>query len=464
MDVLSRISSLVSSLTPQVDADPALEKGATIKAEVVDNSVPGQVTLRLGQRLFQALVSDNLDLGQEVKLTVVATSPKLVLSLAANNEADSPPLSAADTERIVTGRSLPQEPMIQARVLESARSDIIRLKITAGRISPDVFPENKVDLAVGKEVTARLLLPPGSDREFPPGQEIKFTVVQTSPRLILQPMPMEVWPESGVDGKATLKPALTRFISQPDQLTTGVMELLTAPSDGLDLPDPVKNRLDHLIRLLAKLSPQSGPADEEFVKRLTQALGLSGSKPQIHEAVAKLYSEVIRAAENEVLKDSPEIRNLMEAAAKIFKAADQIRTINQEVFSQDQTIHLAFPLSWSNQTDRGEMLFKKSPPARPGSEEGPLKVALLLSMSRLGCIKVDLEVKNKVINGVIWTENRDTSRFFRQHLDRLVSSLTARGLQVQSIRVQIFPTDRRPPDTLADELKPGRRSLIDFKV
>lgn len=464
MDLLARISTLLSGLPFKTDADVPLVKGATIKAQVLESSFPGQIILRLGSRLLPVVATDGLEPGREIKLIVTETSPKLVLSLVPDNEADGPTLLIVKTTSVAPGADQPPGTIIQAKILDSPRPDTLRLRITAGPVGQETSPETKLALPTGQEVTARLVISPGVTREFAPGQEVRFAVVQTSPRLILHPLSQEVPPGQETPVKSPLMPALTGLISQPEQLIRGAVTLLAIPAAPLDLPEPIQKRLEHLVRLLVDLSPQSGPVDDNFVKRLAQGLGVGGPKPQIREAVARLWSETLRAVEHDQLKDTPEIRQLMEAAAKVFKAADQIQTINQETFLKDQTVHMTFPLFWSGQADRGELLFKKPSRSEAGPEQAPLKVALLLSMSGLGRIKADMELKNKAVNGVIWTETQQVRQTIQQGVERLISNLSARGFQVQGIRVLLFPAGRRPPDTLAEELKPTARGLIDVKV
>ena len=473
MEIFDPFKGLGDSSTAGGKEGPVFVKGSVLKARVLSTPVPGQARLKVGPRLIQAVMSQHVEPGREVSLLVAETSPRLVLrvmtgpepgpgqapGLRPGYEPPSAQVSASGPEPEL--RDQVNQPVLRARVTDFPAPDKIRIQIlnlpSPSRTNPSSQSDpGRLNLKVGQEVTARLV-PGRTGPELIPGKTALFVVTETSPRLVLK-IQTQPEPQAG-----PLVKALAQFLHQPDGLAQGAAQLLKTPPYGPEFPFQVQARALALVGLVSGLSPEAETADPGFLARLTGLLGLAGERSPVQEATARLLPELIRSPQMEDLKTDPKLRALVEASAGLYKAADSLQALNQETLGRDQTLHLAFPLLWSGQEGRGELLLE---PPREARDDGtrPYRVTLLLTFSRLGRVKFDLSLREKTIKGAIWTESPGARTVVGQALGRLVRSLEARGFEVADLSARTFPPDRPPPDSLAEEILIRHEGLIDLKV
>lgn|GEM_PF-2728603 len=465
MEIFDRSKGLIVSAQPSAGSedDPALVKGATVRAKVLEGTSPGEVQLKIGSRLIKAALSQFIQPGREVKFFVAETEPRLVLQLSAE-----PPAGRSSSAGLQANRPpLERPPVLTAQVLDLLpRGDRIRLRITEGpSLAPDLRP-NELGLlskmTAGRELTARLA-PTQPGPELKPGQELKFLITETSPRLVLQ-----VYGPKNTPPPSFLR-ALSGYLAFPDQLAAGAAELLTDPGPDQASPQTIQTHLAELRTILRGLSPSAGSSDSEFLIRLLQFIGLTGQRSPAQETAARLLSEILRQAELGKIKDSPALRSLIEAAARFYEAVEKIQLIDQRIFPADQTLLLSFPLFWPDAEGRGEMALKWSKPDHPDAQDRTYTVTFLLALTKIGRIKIEIFLKRKTnddqpestVQGVFWAENRRVQAAIQAELGRLIGSLETAGLKVTRLSTLLFPQDQEPPESLAAELVEG---LIDLRV
>jgi len=468
LEIFDRSKGLtVSSQTPASgEDDPALVKGTTVRAKVLDGAAPGEVQLKIGPRLIKASLSQFIEPGREVKLLVAETEPRLVLQLI-----EEPPARASSVGLQSNRPPSPAErpPTLTAQVLDLPRGDRIRLRLTEAPSLKTGLQPSGLDIlsktAAGRELTARLVLN-RSDPDLRPGQEVKFLITETSPTLVLQVFsPMTAQTPS-------LLRSLSGYLAFPDQLAASAADLLADSDLDQGLPQAIQTRLAELKAVLTGLSPGPGEADSNFLIRLLQFIGLTGERSPAQETTSRLLSEILLQADLGKIKDSPALRSWLETAARFYEAVDKIQLIDQRIFPSEQTLLLSFPLFWPNAEGRGEMTLKWPEPENRDDRARPFTVTFLLSLTKLGRIKIELYIQentkvgdqDRTIQGVVWAETPQVQAAIHEGLGRLIGSLEAKGLKVIRLSTLLFPQDQGPPESLAAELLTGREGLVDLRV
>ncbi|MEW6266658.1 MAG: flagellar hook-length control protein FliK [Thermodesulfobacteriota bacterium] len=469
MEILNPWLILAEPWPNRSTEEAAPTKGTIIKALVLAGADPGRVFLKTGTRLFQADLSQPLTPGREVTLHVAETTPRLILHLLPEPP-ETAPISESPYVRPALARQIQAEikaPVLTAQVLSQTAPDRIRIRILVPPMS-EFEPAggsliHKTGLTAGREITARLIQI-ATPLEFKPSQEVRFIINAIRPRLVLQVDQREIQPQSSSPLRGPLGQALTGFLRAPGLLAESAARLLAGLPREADLPEPVQTKIHALKRLLLDLSPRNEEKDHLFPTRLLGNLGLKGERSPIQEAAARLMAELIRLADREAVPEKV-VCSLFEAAAKVHQAVDLAQNLNQAAYSQDQTLHLPFPLFWPGFEGRGELTLQKSDEeGKKSAKDAPFKISFLLELTRLGRIKVDLELKQRSLTGVIWTERGPVLTAMDQALGRLLNSLSARGFKIAELSVRPFPAHQNPPESLAEQLWPRDQSLVDLKV
>ena len=451
-------SKSLATLFSQDEGESILTKGSVLRAKVLGYSTEsGLTTLKVGLKVIQAQLSSSLEPGREVRLLVEQTTPKLKLTMVEDQEKTDKSTPAPARRQ---GPSLRQN-QILAKVLDIPEKGKIKLSITSAPSLPGSAKTSLlgsgVEIAPGREVTATLAQSSGLNLQ--PGQELKFNVTDGFARLVLQ-----LAPDQDVS-RPPLAQALASFLAEPAKLPEGAGELLSLIEPQSDPATFIDRQVQSLHDLTTALSPQPGKTDHEFMNRLVEIMGLRGEKSPVQLAAARLWTSALDLPNLEELKNNPKLLKIMETAAKVFEAIGQVQDLNRETIAQNQTLHLAFPIFWPNENGRGEILasWEQEQDKAPSSSKS-LRVSLLLDLSRLGKTKIDIELKGKRARGAILTETRAARQAVSSRLDELKTSLEARGFEITALTVETYPPQTRPPETLAAELLPQGRGLVDVKV
>jgi hypothetical protein len=307
-------------------------------------------------------------------------------------------------------------------------------------------------------ITARLS-PNQPGTTLDTGQDIRFSITETSPQLVLDI----------ISQKPPLRPAyMTNLVNYLGNSST-IIDILTQWSQTVkDLPNIMPHSLRTIVvnmeNLIQELSPEPGSADKQFLGRLVNLLGLKGGRSPLQEQLARLLAQLHR----EDLKPDPDTlaawRPLLNTTARLYEAIENMQLLNQETTRQDQSLLAAFPLFWLDQRGQGEILVRRDGSAGPSRQERSYRISLLLSLSALGRLKVDVELTNKNIRGTVWTEPGAPHEAISGRLGLLSESLEAAGLKVSQLNAQVFPQATPIPESLAVQLLPDREGLIDVKV
>lgn len=441
--------------------EPTFVKGAVLEARVLESPAPGRVHLKVGSRLIKAIISQAIEPGRSVNLVVAETSPRLVLRLITHGPSESRPQTDQTTiPRSGPGPQALDGPTLLARIVDRPAVDQIRLHILSSPSSPSSFPgggrgETGLNMRPGREVSARLAQT-SSDLNLRPGQEVKFQVTETSPRLVLR-VTDQTTPQ-----RPPLVQALADFLGDPAQLSKSAALLMSGRPLGQNYPPQVQDRTALFMNLLANLSPEAGAPDNQFLVRLTNLLGLAGERSQIQEQTARLLAEIIRSPAMERLKDTPQLRSLLEGAARLYEAADKIQTLNQQTMPREQTLLLPFPIIWPGEKGWGEVTLKWPPPEEHDRQDRPFQVGFILNLTKLGRVKIELQMRDKTIRGVIWTKDGNARSAVEHGLGGLIQAMELRGFKVADLTARIFPQEA--PESLAADMLAEHKGLIDIKV
>lgn len=456
MEIFNPVKPPAESAAAHDDDGPPLTKGAVLSARVIESSESGKTILKAGPRVIQAVLSEFVKPGAGVRVMVMETAPELVLGLLPDEDVDGAPAPGryAEAGRLQSSPAR-SDYSFMARVLDFPSRDRVKIRIinlpelpaARGRSIP-----NKGLLAPGREISAGIVRNQ-SGPDLKPGQDIMFSIKESSPRLVLQV-------ESGKPPRSPIAQALSGFINNPDQFVKSIENLMQGLRDAQAVPQEAQGRALELLKMLESLSPKPGAADNDFLSRLTGLIGLKGQNSVLQEDAARFLNDMLRLIDSQA--DESRAR-VFEAAVRVFEAVENLRGLNQASFTGDQNLHLAFPVFWPSDSGRGELQLKlKDQSSRPG--ERPYRITFLLDLTKMGKVKIDLEIKDKKLNGAIWTETPGVQSVFHQTLDRLTETLESRGIKVESLSASVFPQNSPPPVTLAGDLIPRGEGLIDVKV
>lgn len=427
----------------------------------MESPAPGRVHLKVGPHLIKAIMSQAIEPGRSVKLFVAETSPRLVLRLIAHDSPGSRP----QTDQTTSPDSGPKPqaldgPALLARVVDRPAVDQIRLRILSSPSSPGSLPgsspgETDLNMRPGREVSARLVQT-SPDLNLRPGQEVKFQVTETSPRLVLRVA------DQTAPQRPPLVQALADFLGDPAQLSKSAALLLSGPPLGQDYPPQVQDQAAVLMNLLANLSPETRAPDNQFLVRLTRLLGLAGERSQIQEQTARFFAEIIRSPAMERLKDTPWLRALIKGAARLYEATDKIQTLNQQTMPREQTLLLPFPIIWPNEKGWGEVSLKWPPREEHDRQDKPFQIAFILDLTKLGRVKIELQMRDKTIRGAIWTKDGKARSAVEHNLGGFIQAMELKGFKVADLTARIFPQEA--PESLAADMLAEHKGLIDIKV
>lgn len=452
------------------DEEAPLVKGAMLTARVLDSPEGGPVKLQLGPRVIQAIMSQYVEPGSQIRLLVEQVHPRLILNLVDDG---SVPLEDA---RDVQPQSAKPEPAPQAaparadaiprnailaRILDLPSANAVRLQILPHPDDPAraYTPKEGTTLFPGQTFDAKLVRTEATT-DLRPGQDLIFRVTRTTPSLMLQ-IDQSITPTAG---KSSLIQAAAHYLGSPQSVANAASELQSLPIDNSRIPPEAMMRLQAVQTLLNALSPDGSKADVHFLDRAMAILGLAGDRPELRDEIAKLLTHLATAA---VLKDHTDhqaIKLLAETSARLFEAIEQLHGLNREGIRQEQTLLIPFPLFWAEAKGGGEIRLAWSGEGNDADGSGaPFRVTLLLDLSQLGKIKVDAELRGKTMRAMFWTETARARTVLVQSFDRLQNSLSAWGLNVESLLARQYPAQQRMPDSLAEEIIQGS-TLVNVRV
>jgi hypothetical protein len=352
---------------------------------------------------------------------------------------------------------------ILARILDLPGFNSVRLQILRHPDEPAAGayePKDGVRLFPGQMFDARLVQT-DSTTNLRPGQELFFKVAQSSPNLVLQ-ITHPTQPQDS--GKASLVQAAAHYLNAPQSVAEAATEIQGFSIDPNRIPPEIRIRLEALQTLVNALSPDGSKVDTHFLDRITALLGLAGDRPELRHEIVRLIANL---AKSEILKDQlnhPVLKALAETSARLFEAIEQTHGLNREGIRQEQTLLIPFPLFWEDAKGGGEIRLSWS--GEQGSGDGdkaPFRVTLLLDLTRLGKIKADVELREKTVRAVFWTETSRAQTALVQSFDRFNNALSAWRLNVESMLARVYPSERRMPESLAEEIIAGS-SLVNVRV
>ena len=481
MDSTPPLISIVDPLIGLAGRDGLFQIGAVLKAAVVDSDPSGQARLKIGGRVIPVIVSREIRAGGEIRLRVAQVEPRVTLEVLPEPTTESESLKQPAKTSLGGGSPLRNEGLVlRARILSLPGNGRIKIRITSpplpsrpsprasetpadpgGRgfepAAPEMPDHSKLSgrLSVGREITARLQT---GDRAVPlkVNQETSFLVAETSPHLVLRIAeggPPAPYPPQFIKALGALFSEPARFCT----LAASAVEWLEA-----EAPDDLRQINQALAALIKEMSPaQSGP-DSEFAGRLFRHFGLSGRPSSVQEGIVRFFEESLVLSQAH--EDRPGLRKALETAARVFEAIDQVQTANRGLFSEQRTLYVPFPLFWGDPSERGELGLELPPGEAAGSGERPVRISLLLDMTRLGRMKVDLELKGRTINGTFLMESRDARDRMERFVERLRRSLEARNFSIDRLSFQVSQPERPVPETLLPGLAPRDRGLISIRV
>lgn len=108
----------------------------------------------------------------------------------------------------------------------------------------------------------------------------------------------------------------------------------------------------------------------------------------------------------------------------------------------------------SSPEDRAELVDRIVKAARLTQSRGSARIKIALNPPHLGDLKVDLSVRNKVLQGTLQAENVAAKELLLSQLPQLREALEQQGLQVGDFQVQVDPSFQQAMQENPDEGRP----------
>lgn len=181
---------------------------------------------------------------------------------------------------------------------------------------------------------------------------------------------------------------------------------------------------------LLKMIDRSGIFWEAKLKKVSEQNSVDGKQIRqlIDSDLKGLLSTLISKTEGEDVH-----------AGRLLSALKNLQILNRLGLEQDQKIFIPLPV----QLPDGhfiiiQLLFQFSLKEKEDSEKSagdrkPLKISVLLELSRLGPIRADFTVKKKRIDGMFRVAGRDTLKLVESAIPAFVKNLEDKGFTIQHI-------------------------------
>ena len=181
---------------------------------------------------------------------------------------------------------------------------------------------------------------------------------------------------------------------------------------------------------LRKMIDRSGIFWEAKLKKITEQKSFDSKQIRqlIDSDLKGLLSRLVSKTEGEDV-----------CARRLLSAVKNLQILDRLGFEQDQKIFLPLPI----QLPDGhfiivQLLFQlplkeKEDPEKSAGDRRPLKISVLLELSRLGPIRADFTVKGKKIEGMFKVASRNTLKLVESGIPAFVKTLEDKGFTIQRI-------------------------------
>jgi len=315
---------------------------------------------------------------------------------------------------------------------------IYKGEVVEGRIIKPVSTRHAIILIKGKQLLARTEGVP-----LKAGQLAFFKVKETSPQCILKFLQVTGNQEDGISRLFKR----SEFRGSPYKCLMDLLNALkvsTGQSDRQGAPDILMRMRTLLGRI--SLRPHDA-AQPEFLKSFIdgsglmwenklRALFLSGIESR--NQIEALIENDLKGSAVESLADAGTEKLFSTRAMTSFlDAMEHHQWLNLSALEEKGNLLFIIPMQWPDKLTFAQLLLdvgaKRRERGGEDSEDGVLKLSLLLDMSRLGPVRVDASVLEKAIRVHFLVSDEQIQSFFNQHTLFLRQQLERHGFFLQQV-------------------------------
>ncbi len=266
------------------------------------------------------------------------------------------------------------------------------------RVMADSSPREAVLLILGQKVPVKTFTPLKS------GETITVQVVLKGKETVLKMVPPQGEPPRPIT-KGT--PLPTR--QEPYRL---LLDLLNSTDHPKETTEPSRLHTDRLKSLLSRIALQSGKPDKEFLVRLIRSGGitwehklrkqiLSDHPPGAHRVKEMMTGDVKALALEHLRTTGNERRDATHPTRVFVDQIEEFQLFNKQALEETGKFFFPFPIAAEGQWRFGQLLIhlNSRDETKKKGGDGPVRVAFLLDLTRLGHLAADFSIFDRMVNG-----------------------------------------------------------------
>lgn len=340
-----------------------------------------------------------------------------------------------------------------------------------------------VDLVAGQRVQATVIEPPALGRvlvgllggvveattnlPLEVGRSYEFTVSATEPRIVLKaPSPSTLPSPDTAVAAGLLGPAASEIAALVHAVRAMVRTTTGQPAAGGGDPQAA---LDAAVARLA-----DGAADASDLQTIARRLGHDQEARVLRlpaQPAARELTELrgtLKAQALLLLADAAtaETEPARRAAAKLVAGLNHIEADNAARAEQGSPLWLPLPVSGGSFLRDARMFLVGDDERRADATESrPYRIVLLLDLTRLGPLRVDIEVRDARLSATFQVARESSLHRLRPAFAALRSELEAAGLEVRALDLRLAPAGQLPVGDLLSPPRPAQStSRVDVHV
>jgi hypothetical protein len=309
-----------------------------------------------------------------------------------------------------------------------------------------LLPQGRAQLVVnGKTIVARTAM------LLTPGEEVQLKVVQQKDAIVLKLL--------GPFQKAT---------------SSHMASLAAIFSKEGNIPDLSGKLAPRIIELLSQIALKSGRAEDDFLPRLIEKIGVSLEKKMGMEMSKGILPKENRAAVQNWLGQDLKALILKEISSLGTSQTGRAKTISvfSEIIENVQLLNhqntetgrflLPFPVFSESGFRFGQLLIDtgKNDKAQRKESDRVINISFLLDMTRLGPLRADFSILKHELSGKFLLCDKHTCEYIRSLVPELKARLLQRNYHVRQVECSVARHEEIAPSILAEALAKNRENHV----
>ncbi|MFZ5571711.1 MAG: flagellar hook-length control protein FliK [Thermodesulfobacteriota bacterium] len=312
-------------------------------------------------------------------------------------------------------------------------------QIITARVVGDSSSRETVLRILGREVPVK------SHTPLKAGETITLRVVSTGNETVLKMMPLPERPAAQPHGLPSLP---TR--QEPYRF---LLEMLNDHGGVKVGTEPAVSQTSRLGRLFTQIALQSDKPDSAFLTRLIQSGGMAwehklrqlvlSAHPPGADGVRDMPSGDVKALALEYFREAvSESKESVNPARIFIDQIEEFQLFNKQALEDTGKLLLPFPVAVDGDWRFGQLLIHlnagREAPRKGG--HGPVRIAFLLDLTRLGHLAADFSVYERMVNGFFETADETVRDLIEEGIPELKNRFRLLGFQVTGLDCRLAGT------------------------